>query len=200
MNVSWDDQNRNIISFRLPTYLLMRAALRSPAKRLVRQIPARSAFSVPHRSAPISAPCTPWLGLRLFSATATYREGPSAITAQSQDTEDVSVLRIKAQKLPLSCPGCGAPSQTVASTEAGYYSLTRSGVKRHVNESVKEEDEAFNNALGGVDKNVLTQLGLSNPVAEAGEQSKHLDTEDNQTNPGGRLRESPDDTHLRPLP
>ncbi|KAF1350151.1 hypothetical protein BDV97DRAFT_278673, partial [Delphinella strobiligena] len=68
------------------------------------------------------------------------------------------------QKLPLSCPGCGAPSQTIASDEAGYYNLTRSGVKNYLKEETKEEDEVMDSVLNNVDEKTLSSLGLADGI------------------------------------
>ena len=54
--------------------------------------------------------------------------------------------RLEWRKLPVVCPGCGAPSQTVESDAAGYY-----GEKRRKRDAAqlkqKEDDEVFRKAL-----------------------------------------------------
>ena len=54
--------------------------------------------------------------------------------------------RVEWRKLPVVCPGCGAPSQTVESDAAGYY-----GEKRRKRDAAqlrqKEDDEVFRKAL-----------------------------------------------------
>ncbi|KAF2141257.1 uncharacterized protein K452DRAFT_351410 [Aplosporella prunicola CBS 121167] len=75
-----------------------------------------------------------------------------------------------ARALPPSCPGCGAPTQTVAPGEAGFYSDTRNAVKAFLNPhkttgEKKEEDKVFEAALGSLDEEAREQLGLP---AEAG--------------------------------
>jgi len=65
----------------------------------------------------------------------------------SQPTSSGSApQRVEWRKLPVVCPGCGAPSQTVESEAAGYY-----GNKRRKRDAAqlkqKEDDEVFRQAL-----------------------------------------------------
>ncbi|KAH0283535.1 hypothetical protein M436DRAFT_83814 [Aureobasidium namibiae CBS 147.97] len=76
----------------------------------------------------------------------------------------------KILKLPLSCPGCGAPSQTVASEEAGFYNLSRSAVRKFVHDDAKQEDLVFQATLDKVDSKVLQELGLDKAATAAQEQ------------------------------
>ncbi|KAI4716579.1 hypothetical protein E4T48_07242 [Aureobasidium sp. EXF-10727] len=69
----------------------------------------------------------------------------------------------KTLRLPLSCPGCGAPSQTVAPEEAGFYKLSRSAVRKFVQDDAKKEDLIFQATLDKVDNKVLQDLGLDSP-------------------------------------
>ncbi|PSK40147.1 Arginyl-tRNA--protein transferase 1 isoform B [Elsinoe australis] len=40
----------------------------------------------------------------------------------------------KVQALPLNCPGCGAPSQISSPSDAGFYTLTRQGLRKYIHE------------------------------------------------------------------
>ncbi|KAH0405644.1 hypothetical protein KCU90_g24879, partial [Aureobasidium melanogenum] len=81
-------------------------------------------------------------------------------------------LKQKIRKLPLSCPGCGAPSQTVAPEEAGFYNLSRSAIKKFVQDDAKKEDLVFQATLDKVDNKVLQELGLDGGALAAKEQSQ----------------------------
>ncbi|KAK6002243.1 hypothetical protein QM012_001881 [Aureobasidium pullulans] len=79
-------------------------------------------------------------------------------------------IKQKIRKLPLSCPGCGAPSQTIAPEEAGFYNLSRSAVKKFVQDDAKKEDLVFQATLDKVDNKVLQELGLGGGPLAAQEQ------------------------------
>ncbi|KAH0380650.1 hypothetical protein KCU89_g17663, partial [Aureobasidium melanogenum] len=81
-------------------------------------------------------------------------------------------LKQKIRKLPLSCPGCGAPSQTVAPEEAGFYNLSRSAVRNFVQDDAKKEDLVFQATLDKFDNKVLQELGLDGGALAAKEQSQ----------------------------
>ena len=70
--------------------------------------------------------------------------------------------------LPICCPGCGAPTQILASSEAGYYSLSRGAVKSYLNYDDSQpkatEDDIFTKAIKQVDNKVLEDLGLDRTV------------------------------------
>jgi len=78
--------------------------------------------------------------------------------------EDLAVIRAQTRRLPMTCPGCGAPSQTVAPEDAGYYNLSRSGVRNHVRDGVKDEDKVMEQVLASADKSTLSTLGLADGV------------------------------------
>lgn len=71
------------------------------------------------------------------------------------------------EALPPSCPGCGAPSQTVAPDLAGYYSADMSHVKaylRHDQEHEqpnKREDDIYAAAVANLDPSLREQLGVT---------------------------------------
>ena len=74
-----------------------------------------------------------------------------------ESTNDVIA---KTKQLPPYCPGCGAPSQTIASDEAGYFTLTRSAVKGYLNLDQKAEDRAYEAAIKSSSPETLKELGL----------------------------------------
>jgi hypothetical protein len=79
-------------------------------------------------------------------------------------------VKQKVLKLPLSCPGCGAPSQTVAPEEAGFYNMSRSAIRKFVQDDAKKEDLVFQATLDKVDNKILQELGLDNGASAAQEQ------------------------------
>jgi hypothetical protein len=79
-------------------------------------------------------------------------------------------VKQKVLKLPLSCPGCGAPSQTVAPEEAGFYNLSRSAIRKFVQDDAKKEDLVFQATLDKVDDKILQELGLDNGLSATQEQ------------------------------
>jgi hypothetical protein len=79
-------------------------------------------------------------------------------------------VKQKVLKLPLSCPGCGAPSQTVAPEEAGFYNLSRSGIRKFVQDDAKKEDLVFQATLDKVDNKILQELGLDKGASAVQEQ------------------------------
>jgi hypothetical protein len=79
-------------------------------------------------------------------------------------------VKQKVLKLPLACPGCGAPSQTVAPEEAGFYNLSRSGIRKFVQDDAKKEDLVFQATLDKVDNKILQELGLDKGASAVQEQ------------------------------
>ena len=72
--------------------------------------------------------------------------------AETNDHRDDVVLedaeaRERAKSLPVSCPGCGALSQTVELDAAGFYGSRVTAKKRQRSAKSQEEDEVFENAL-----------------------------------------------------
>ncbi|KAF2433219.1 hypothetical protein EJ08DRAFT_584174 [Tothia fuscella] len=66
----------------------------------------------------------------------------------------------QANPLPLSCPGCGAPTQTVLPDEAGYYTSTRRGLKKLIKPAKVEEQKVLDAALQKIGKRRAAKLGL----------------------------------------
>ena len=77
---------------------------------------------------------------------------------------------LAARKLPLTCPGCGAYSQTLAPKEAGFYSSTRKPVRaflaaqREPAADARQDEETaiYNKVIKGTDSALLDKLGLDN--------------------------------------
>ncbi|GAM84566.1 hypothetical protein ANO11243_025620 [Dothideomycetidae sp. 11243] len=75
------------------------------------------------------------------SAIHSLDEGPIS----SDDTASNHDILDKLAKLPQYCPGCGAPSQIVSREDAGFYTLTRQGLRKFFHESTRsaaQEEEA----------------------------------------------------------
>ncbi|KAF2479031.1 hypothetical protein BDY17DRAFT_231910, partial [Neohortaea acidophila] len=70
-----------------------------------------------------------------------------------------------AKNLPLCCPGCGAPSQTVDSDAPGYYGSRRATKAPRATIARKREDEIFENALN------LGVLGDQVPAVPSGDEA-----------------------------
>jgi ribosome biogenesis GTPase A len=87
---------------------------------------------------------------RAFSQNESRRESIAPIEAVTELSQPIptgdAAQRVEWRKLPVVCPGCGAPSQTVESDSAGYY-----GNKRRKRDAAqlrqKEDDEVFQQAL-----------------------------------------------------
>lgn len=139
---------------------MFRAAARSRLSLLRRPLgrpSVRSLVPTLHVNIPPSLSAAP----KCFSSTGTFSAG----------FQDPLVdIRQMTRKLPMSCPGCGAPSQTVAHEEAGFYTLTRSAVKKFIQDDTTQEDRVFQDTLKSVDKNLLKELGLDKKAATPTEQ------------------------------
>ncbi|KAI5204299.1 hypothetical protein E4T38_04772 [Aureobasidium subglaciale] len=115
----------------------------------------------------------------ILSLTAgTKRLSSTEAFSLAQDQHDLNErkqleIKQKTRKLPLSCPGCGAPSQTVAPEEAGFYTLSRSAVKKFVQDDTKQEDLIFHASLDKVTNEVLQELGLNNSHLSAQEEPQN---------------------------
>ncbi|KAK4983538.1 Mitochondrial ribosome small subunit biogenesis protein [Elasticomyces elasticus] len=100
-----------------------------------------------------------------FSSIQRHRDG--LVAAENPAPEHLPTGTPTARQLPLSCPGCGAPSQTVAPDEAGYYSKTRSAVRVFLSDRVRAEDAVFNTAVSQASDGTLAHLGLIGKAAGA---------------------------------
>lgn len=105
-------------------------------------------------------------GLRTLS-TSDRRRNTVEATRSSAAEPTTGLHSPLAHNLPLSCPGCGAPSQTVDQDAAGYYTESRKAVKAYLTPQLspkakekEKEDGLFNEAVKGLDKSLREQLGL----------------------------------------
>lgn len=110
-----------------------------------------------------------------FLYAGTKRLSSTEAISPAQDQHDLfggkqQEVKQKILKLPLSCPGCGAPSQTVAPDEAGFYNLSRSAIRKFVHDDAKKEDLVFQATLDKVDNKVLQELGLDGAASATKEQ------------------------------
>ncbi|KAF2228201.1 hypothetical protein BDZ85DRAFT_178285, partial [Elsinoe ampelina] len=73
---------------------------------------------------------------RTFSGTSRYRNTvePTAIRPVESVELSSSLQLAKVQALPLHCPGCGAPSQIASPEDAGFYTLTRQGLRKYIHD------------------------------------------------------------------
>ncbi|KAF1808742.1 hypothetical protein P152DRAFT_404643 [Eremomyces bilateralis CBS 781.70] len=83
---------------------------------------------------------------------------------EQQDSEDNALEQVIKGQLPYSCPGCGAPTQTVDPDDAGYFSTTRGAVKAYLRHQAQPsqttEDAIFANALQEAKLDTLQELGI----------------------------------------
>ena len=88
---------------------------------------------------------------RLFTSISHRHQEVAALSEAALSHEDVLIdstqARHRAKSLPVSCPGCGALSQTVDSDAAGFYGSKRTGKTREKSVKSQEEDEIFQNAM-----------------------------------------------------
>jgi len=76
--------------------------------------------------------------------------------------------------LPISCPGCGAPSQILDKGEAGYYNLERNAVKAYLGydaeeakkkaEELRLQQDTYTKALKEADPKILEEVGMEKNV------------------------------------
>ncbi|KAK8183905.1 hypothetical protein BC567DRAFT_254185 [Phyllosticta citribraziliensis] len=94
---------------------------------------------------------------------------PDETTSSVAEPEQPSHLSKNSliRALPLSCPGCGAPSQTVAPDLAGYYSADMNHVKAYLKRDQepelpkKREDDIYAEAVAKLDPSLREQLGVT---------------------------------------
>jgi hypothetical protein len=86
---------------------------------------------------------------------------PSALATESNPIAHHDNSLIDAQaKLPLACPGCGAPTQTLHKGDAGYYTLGRTSVRNYTSPKRASEQEVVKHAMGNVPESLRQQLGI----------------------------------------
>ena len=112
-----------------------------------------------------------------------------AATTDRYYTQSTAVESPARCSLPLSCPGCGAPTQVYDKGEAGYYDVDRSAVRKYLHydpNEIKEdkvENDVYAQALQQADPKLLEELGVhqsvlqtpSNPVKVAAPQTPICD-------------------------
>lgn len=134
---------------------------------LAPEIPTVPSFLCPalshapaHRPSPTQAKC--------FSSF--YRRcTQAAARAQTEEPQTAHSSKLDETLLPLSCSGCGALAQTVDSSQAGFYTITRPAIKTYLRHGAKEvtsENAAFSEAVQKADSNILAQLGLGRGANE----------------------------------
>ncbi|XTI82182.1 hypothetical protein V2W45_7595 [Cenococcum geophilum] len=105
---------------------------------------------------------------KAFSTFGRKRTPDTAIATPSPASSTPPAPQPNKRVLPVCCPGCGAPTQILASSEAGYYSLSRGAVKSYLNyddsQTKATEDDVFTKAIKQVDNKVLEDLGLDRTV------------------------------------
>lgn len=88
-----------------------------------------------------------------------------SFTVAARADEALDELVPSATFLPLSCPGCGAFSQTVESNEAGFYSTTRSRVTRFIQQQRRSKP------LAGYGQPISPEYASENAQASVGQKS-----------------------------
>lgn len=127
--------------------------------RTYRKLPYRQRRCVHVETTPASEP---------LPSTPEAETPPSAESSES--------LELLARKLPLLCSGCGAPSQTVDSQQAGYFDLTRKVVREFVSKDKvvekkpREDDTIVNKALQNLSEEQKQALGLDPRLFREGEE------------------------------
>ncbi|KAI9707830.1 MAG: hypothetical protein M1820_004435 [Bogoriella megaspora] len=129
--------------------------------------------------APLSRrPLNPCLSPRSLSSSFTRTSTQNAYISETAESRaPLTILSekgpaeaIEKNSLPISCPGCGAPSQTFARADAGYYTLSRSAVRNFLEgpkEDAKgEEDEAYASAVAQASDDLKQDLGLQESITQ----------------------------------
>jgi genetic interactor of prohibitins 3, mitochondrial len=140
----------------------------APAVRLLRHETRLTSVAVPAFARPISFERPKSLPAIRLSTRCFTSQLPKRLEVHQPSTipHDEPVTAPQ-RELPLSCPGCGAPTQQALPEAAGYYTPTRSAVKKYLNPGLgkptaRDEDVAFSKALENASPEVLKQLGLEN--------------------------------------
>lgn len=131
----------------------MLTSLRAARQAISHRSRSASAWSLRRtclRDARVSTTSKPWAETRGFASNAGRQQAHPSLEHESANQDTVPSLdlhRGQARKLPVVCPGCGAPSQTVDPDTAGFYGSRRALKAAEKSSKVSEEDEVFNNAL-----------------------------------------------------
>jgi len=154
----------------------MRTTLRHASKLLLHCEAATPHASIPAFLCPALLRSQPVTGFppqnlpqpKAFSTFGRKRTPDTAITTPSPAGSTPPAPQPNKRVLPVCCPGCGAPTQILASSEAGYYSLSRGAVKSYLNYDGSQpkatEDDVFTKVIKQVDNKVLEDLGLDRTV------------------------------------
>ncbi|EOD44161.1 putative gtp-binding protein [Neofusicoccum parvum UCRNP2] len=145
------------------------ALLRAEARRLEPAVPL---FLCP---ALLDRPQAPVRRLRRPLSTSDRRQNTVEATRSSAAEPLHHAPTPLPPQLPLSCPGCGAPAQTVDPGRAGYYAGSRKAVKAFLAPQPDawardKEDAIFDEAVHKLDKSVREQLGLQQDGATVEEE------------------------------
>ena len=112
----------------------------------------------PTRPSPIREKCTQFHQTRRITTTPRRQQH---LTTEPSPTNHHDHVPLDAQaKLPVACPGCGAPTQTLHEGDAGYYSLGRTSVRNFTSPKRASEQEVVKHALGNVPESLRQQLGI----------------------------------------
>lgn len=110
---------------------------------------------------------------RLFSSKPVRRQEAIIQSETNNSSENVflsnSEARERAKSLPVSCPGCGALSQTIDPDAAGFYGRRLTAKTREKSAKSQEEDEIFQRALesGALPTEPIKSESTANEAAQS---------------------------------
>lgn len=91
--------------------------------------------------------------------TAPPRQSDLTVNSTPVSPHHQSSLDARA-KLPLACPGCGAPTQTIHQGSAGYYTTKRTAVRTFTSPRRAVEQEVVNHSLGNLPGSLRQKWGI----------------------------------------
>ena len=110
--------------------------------------------------------------------------------ARQVHVESAAAPRSLLIDLPLSCPGCGAFTQIIDSTQPGFYSINRKSVKALIgsrkqasSNGLLNESNAFQQVVDSAEDLLLSQLGLVNAESHGEEQVRSFQTATTSSSP-----------------
>jgi hypothetical protein len=98
-------------------------------------------------------------GRRTIS-TSSRRLVGSVSVSNTDISSGQAALNPPIKPLPLSCPGCGAPTQTVLPNEPGFYTPTRKGLQKHLKPAKEKEGKVLDATLTKIGKQKAALFGL----------------------------------------
>jgi hypothetical protein len=108
----------------------------------------------------LPSPRRPFRNARPISSSVCRRiEVQSSLAAEFKSHAAQAALEAPTV-LPLSCPGCGAPTQKLHPKEAGYYTTTRKTIVKHIRKAREEEEQVLETALKKIGKRTAQRLGV----------------------------------------